>query len=601
MISRLLLTVFGGLFLLSTLSADAYEMVSGKIASRWAKEVTPEKVLPEYPRPQMVRDQWKNLNGLWDYAIWPRDDACREKFDGQILVPFPVESSLSGVRKNVGEYNRLWYRRSFEVPSDWKGRRILMHFGAVDWDATVWVNGKRVGRHRGGYDPFAFDITDALKPSGPQEVIVSVWDPISKSYQPRGKQVLKPKGCYYTPVTGIWQTVWLEPVAATSIERLKITPDIDRGTVTVAADLHGVKDMNGLSMKAVLFDMGQPVAQATGPADKPLSIKIDDAKLWSPENPFLYDLQVWLDRGGDRLDQVKSYVGMRKIHVGKDSQGINRLMLNNKPVFQYGFLDQGWWPGGLYTAPTDEALRYDIEMTKAIGMNTIRKHVKVEPARWYYHCDKLGMLVWQDMPSGDRGIGRGKDLERSKESAAAYRRELKAMIDAVGNSPAIVMWVPFNEGWGQFDTKNVVEWIKNYDPTRPVNEASGWANRGSGDVRDAHKYPGPIMPPLEDNRVAVLGEFGGLGLPVEGHLWWNKRNWGYRNMKTSEQLTKAYGDLMTKLRPLIEKGLAAAIYTQTTDVEGEVNGLMTYDRKVLKIDAETLRKMHEPLYRPTSP
>ncbi|MBN2579638.1 MAG: glycoside hydrolase family 2 [Pirellulales bacterium] len=599
MIFRPFLSGFLVTFLGAAISAAEWRPVEGTLSTRWAKDVSPENVLPEYPRPQMVRPEWKNLNGLWDYAIRPCDAARPEKFDGQILVPFPVESALSGVKKPVGEENRLWYCRTFDVPEAWRQGRVLLHFGAVDWETTVRVNGKEMGTHRGGYDPFTFDITDALIPGERQEVVLAVWDPTDAGHQPVGKQVRKPAGIRYTAATGIWQTVWLEPVPRQSVAGLKIVPDVDRGTVSVAVQTTGVDRDRQCSVVVVARDDENEIARAHGPADKPVELNINQPRLWCPEAPFLYDLTVSLESSGKRLDEVTSYFGMRKIAVGKDAQGVNRLLLNGKPLFQYGFLDQGWWPEGLYTAPTDEALRYDVEMTKKIGMNLIRKHVKVEPARWYYHCDRLGLLVWQDMPSTD-GFIRGKDpdLKRPVEAADQYRTELRAMIDLCRNAPCVVMWVPFNEGWGQFDTKGITRWIKEYDPTRLVNSASGWTDRGVGDVNDVHAYPGPKMAPVEADRASVLGEFGGLGLPLEGHLWWNKKNWGYRNMKTRAELAKAYGKLMARLRPLVEKGLAAAVYTQTTDVEGEVNGLMTYDRAVLKIDAEKLRKMHETLKTP---
>jgi len=570
---------------------------TGKIVTRWAADVDPENVLPEYPRPQMARKQWKNLNGPWDYAIVAKDEAQPEKFTGKILVPFAAESTLSGVHKTVGPENRLWYRRSFTVPAEWGKRRVMLNFDAVDWETTVWVNGTELGTHRGGYEPFSFDITRSLKKSGPQEVVLAVWDPTNAGYQPRGKQVRKPRGIFYTAVTGIWQTVWLEPVAETSIRRLKIVPDVDNGRVNVAVEHRGPAD--GCSVDVVLRDGDKQVARASGKLGEPLKVNVPDAKLWSPDSPFLYDMKISLLRDGKVVDEVDSYCGMRKISLGKDADGVLRLMLNGKPLFQYGPLDQGWWPDGLYTAPTDEALRYDVEVTRKMGMNMIRKHVKIEPARWYYHCDKLGVLVWQDMPGGDRSIRRnGKDVERSKESADNFRRELKAMIDTHGNAPSIVMWVAFNEGWGQFETEAITDWIKSYDPSRLVNSASGWADRSTGDVKDVHKYPGPGTAKNEEKRAVVLGEFGGLGLPVKGHLWWDKKNWGNRNLKSAEELTASYAKLIGKLRPMIANGLSAAVYTQTTDVEGEVNGLMTYDRAMVKMGIENLHRINSQLYQP---
>ena len=583
----------------SCAAQGGYKPADGPLLTRWAKDVSAENALPEYPRPQMVRAEWLNLNGLWDYAIKPKDQAAlaREEFDGQILVPYPVESALSGVMKPVGPDNRLWYRRTFEIPKKWKDKRVLLHFGAVDWDATVWVNSYRLGSHRGGYDPFSFDITDALTGSGRQEIVLMVWDPTNTGTQPRGKQVLKPGGIWYTAVTGIWQTVWLEPVPGAGIMRFQLTPDIDAGVLRVMAG--GYLAEGAFVVEATAFAEGREVASAVGSRGGEFKLSIPNAKLWSPDSPFLYDLKVTLKRDGQVIDEVKSYFGMRKISLGKDENGILRLCLNNKPLFQYGPLDQGWWPDGLYTAPTDEALRYDIEVLKKLGCNMLRKHVKIEPDRLYYWCDKLGLMVWQDMPSGDKYIGgNDPDIQRSPESASQFEAELKAMISAFYNHPCIIMWVPYNEGWGQWDTPRIVNLIKELDPTRLVNNASGWSDRSVGDVHDIHSYPGPAAPPVEDKRAAVLGEFGGLGLPVEGHTWQAEKNWGYRSFETREALTEAYVNLLGRLRSLIAGGLSAAVYTQTTDVEVEVNGMMTYDRAMIKCDEQKAAAAAKHLYLP---
>jgi hypothetical protein len=560
----------------------AWKPARGPLATRWAARVDPRKVHAEYPRPQMVRPEWINLNGLWDYAIRPRDEGVLSSFDGRILVPFPVESALSGVMKPVKPEQRLWYHRSFELGIPEQGKRWLLHFGAVDWDAAVSLNGRSLGEHRGGYDPFEFDITDALVAGGKQELAISVWDPTDRGSQPRGKQVLKPGGIMYTANTGIWQTVWLEPVPEAHIKSLTITLDVDRGEVRVSADLAG--PVSGHRLWAKALDGDREIGTASAPAASVLTIKVKNAKLWSPDRPFLYDLRVGIEGG----EEVRSYFGMRKIGIGKDASGINRLMLNDQPLFQLGPLDQGWWPDGLYTAPTDAALKYDIEMTKRLGFNMIRKHVKVEPDRWYYWCDTMGMLVWQDMPAGDN-----RDDVAKKQFAV----ELERMIDALRNHPSIVMWVPFNEGWGQHETPRYVDWIKRHDPTRLVNNASGWTDTGTGDVVDMHNYPGPGMPPTEKNRVSVLGEFGGLGLPIKDHLWVDKNNWGYRSFSTREDLGGAYASLIKRLRGLAVLGLSAAVYTQTTDCEVEVNGLLTYDRDVLKIP-ESVAEEHKRLYGP---
>ncbi len=561
------------------------------LMTRWAKDVNPDAVLPEYPRPQMVRPQWQNLNGLWDYAITPRASEKPAAFDGQILVPFAVESALSGVGKRVGAKNHLWYRRSI-TPAVKAGQRLLLHFGAVDWHATVFVNGKQVGEHKGGYDPFSFDITDALTGSGPQELVVRVWDPTNDGPQPRGKQVNNPGSIWYTPVSGIWQTVWLETVPAAHIAGLKIVPDVDASCawVTVTA----AKGAEGAAVKLTAKDGGKTVATAEGKAGEKLQLKIANPKLWAPGAPFLYDLSVEMG-----ADHVASYFGLRKIEVRKDEAGLNRLFLNNASLFQIGPLDQGWWPDGLYTAPTDEALKFDIEMTLKMGFNMARKHVKVEPARWYYWCDKLGLLVWQDMPSGDKYIGGADpDIERTPESAAIFETELKAMIDGFHNHPCIVMWVPYNEGWGQWDTARITDLVRQWDPTRLVNSASGWTDRGTGDVHDIHNYPGPAMPAVEPKRAVVLGEFGGIGVAIENHLWKQGGNWGYGGAKPLDQLDSLYSSLIQRLRPLIQRGLAAAVYTQTTDVEIEVNGLMTYDRTVIKLAPERLAELHRSLHEP---
>ncbi|MFO0869334.1 MAG: glycoside hydrolase family 2 TIM barrel-domain containing protein [Pirellulales bacterium] len=595
---------FTGFVLLAALHAAAFSTAAdwqpapGPLRTRFAADVSPERVHPEHPRPQLVRPQWLNLNGLWDYATAPAAQSAPERFAGQILVPFPYESSLSGVMKRLGDQEQLWYQRTFQVPREWAGQRVLLHFGAVDWEARVWVNGKAVGEHRGGYDPFSLDITAALHPGGDQQLRVAVSDPTDGSTQPRGKQVRRPEGIWYTPTTGIWQTVWLEAVPEVSIDRLRLVPDVDGGALEVMADLRGAATDGQIVVQ--VKEGEKVVATARGPAGKAVRAAVPQPKLWSPDSPFLYDLQVDLVRGGSVVDSVASYAGLRKIALGKDERGDLRLLLNNRPLFQFGPLDQGFWPDGLYTAPTDAALRYDIEVTRQLGFNMCRKHVKVEPDRWYYWCDKLGLLVWQDMPSGDRYIGANDpDIRRTPASAEQFETEWRRIIDALRNHPSIVMWVPFNEGWGQYDTARIAAWTRQYDPQRLVNSVSGWTDRGVGDVHDIHVYPGPGVPPREPSRAPVLGEFGGLGLPIRGHTWQNEKNWGYRSFTSAEELTDAYQNLVYRLRPLVhQQGLAAAVYTQTTDVEIEVNGLLTYDRAIIKMDpsatARTNRSVHSP-------
>jgi len=569
--------------------APSWKPVEGKLLSRFARDVSPARVLPDYPRPQLVRSEWLNLNGLWQYAIRAKDaDGPGATFDGEILVPFAPESSLSGVGRMVGPDNRLWYRRTFRVPPAWAGKRVWLRFDAVDWDTRVSVNGKAVGTHTGGYDPFAFDITDSLVKNGDQELVVSVWDPSDAGPQPRGKQVLKPRSIWYTPTSGIWQTVWLEPLPAQSIDRLKLTPDADAGKLTIEPRLR--LETDGYALRAVAFADGQQVATAEGAASSPLTLTIPTPRLWAPGEPFLYDLKVALTRDGNTVDAVSSYFGFRKISVGRGADGAARLLLNGKPLFQFGFLDQGFWPDGLHTPPSDEAIRFDITSTLSFGMNLARKHIKIEPDRWYYWADKLGLLVWQDMPSGGNN---------TPEARANFAGEWQRVIDARYNHPSIVMWVPFNEGWGQPDaagTREVANWTARYDPTRLVNNTSGWTDAGAGHVTDVHMYPGPSMPALERDRAAVLGEFGGLGLPTRGHTWQDEKNWGYVSFKDTSELERGYRDRIAQLRLLVARGLSAAIYTQTTDVEIETNGLMTYDREIFKIPPGALAEMHKSLF-----
>lgn len=586
-----------------SLYAADWQPAAGPLMTRWAKDVSPTNVHPEYPRPQMVREKWTNLNGLWDYAVRPAAEKQPDKWDGQILVPFPIESALSGVMKRVATTDGLWYHRTFKSPDLKDGRRLLLHFGAVDWHCDVSVNGKKVGEHTGGYDPFTFDVTDALdKAKSEQELVVSVADPSDANWQPRGKQVREPKGIWYTPTTGIWQTVWLEEVPQSYIDHLTIRADVDRGDVEIT--VHSVGP--GKEVLVGVVDGGTFVTTMTKrPANEPIRIPVRNPKLWSPDSPTLYEVQARLFDGTTLADSATSYVAFRKISLGKDEHGITRMMLNNKPVFQWGPLDQGFWPDGLYTAPTDAAMKYDLEVTKQLGFNMIRKHVKVEPARWYYYCDQMGILVWQDMPSGDKhatwsplGIHNGKETERAKESADNFRAEWKNIMDSLINFPCIVVWVPFNEGWGQFDTVNVTNWTAKHDPSRLVNCASGGNDFPVGHISDLHRYPGPTIPALEEKRAVVLGEFGGLGLPLEGHTWQAKNNWGYRSFTDGESLNAAYANLIHRLRPLIGKGLSAAIYTQTTDVEVEVNGFMTYDRSVIKLDPSKTAALHAKLFQP---
>jgi hypothetical protein len=602
-------------------AADPVTELPSGMKTRWATQVDPQAPLPEYPRPRLVREQWLNLNGLWDYAIRPLEFTERietDKWDGQIVVPFCPESILSRVNKRVSHTDIIRYRRTFTIPAEWNPQdRILLHFGAVDWHTTVHVNGKEVGEHTGGYDPFSFDITTDLHAdrTQPNTIQVRVSDPTDHGAQPRGKQIHNPHGIWYTPVTGIWQTVWLEPVPQTYIKNVQVTANIERARFDVQLETGGNEWKNYTWRTSCRFEERNEGMVAVGASEATTSRAQDTLSLslgqnnlrslWTPDSPKLFDIVVEIKDGDTVIDRVTTYSALRKIHFQKDERGHNRLYLNNKPLFQYGPLDQGWWPDGLYTAPTDEALKYDIEVTKELGFNMARKHVKVEPERWYYWCDKLGLLVWQDMPSGMASSQRQAippdaqvDASFSPEEDAQFRAELKAMIDARRNHPCIVVWVPFNEGWGQHNTNEILKWVKEYDPTRLVGGPSGWTDRGYGDLKDMHNYPGPGMFPVMEDRVSVLGEFGGLGLPLEGHTLLAKDNWGYRTYATTEELQSSYARLLQQMPGLIADGLSAAVYTQTTDVEIEVNGLMTYDREVIKFDAKALQELHAPLYGP---
>ena len=589
-------SVLTALFALNT--SAQWKPAGDKIKTDWATQIDPENVLPEYPRPIMERKKKKNLNGLWNYAVIDKGAALPQNFEGEILVPFAIESSLSGVGRTLGEQAELVYRRDFTTPSQWRGQRVLLHFGAVDWKADVWVNDVKVGSHTGGFTPFSFDITAALNANGKNTLTVKVWDPTDKGPQPRGKQVSRPEGIWYTPVSGIWQTVWLEPVPQRYIENLRITPDIDnhRLTVEVQTSDPAASDL----LEVAVYDGEALVASAKSINGQPVEVAMPaDAKLWSPDSPNLYDLKVSLRDGKKVIDVVDSYAAMRKFSTARDKDGIVRLELNNEPLFQYGPLDQGWWPDGLYTAPTDEALLYDIQKTKDFGFNMIRKHIKVEPARWYTYCDRLGIIVWQDMPSGDRNpewqnrkYFEGTELTRTPESEATYRKEWKEIMDCLYSYPCIGTWIPFNEAWGQFKTVEIAKWTKQYDPTRLVNPASGGNHYTCGDMLDLHNYPAPEMYLYDAQRATVLGEYGGIGLVLKDHLWEPDRNWGYVQFNSSKEATDEYVKYADMLLQLVKRGFSAAVYTQTTDVEVEVNGLMTYDRKVIKLDEKRVSEIN---------
>lgn len=586
-----------------------WQVVKDKIVTPWAEKVDPKAPLPEYPRPQLVRNNnWKNLNGIWNYAITPKAANAPAKYEGNILVPYAVESALSGVGRTVGKDSTLWYSNTITVPSSMKNKDVLLHFGAVDWQTEVFVNGKSAGKHEGGFDPFTFNITALLVGGASQEIKIRVWDPTDEGPQPRGKQVKKPEGIWYTPVTGIWQTVWLEGVPKSYIAATKHTPDIDAHTISISADVQNV--VAGDKLKIEVLDGKKIVSVKEIDAAETAVIGLQNEKLWSTASPFLYDLRISLLRKNKVVDEVKSYFAMRKISMGTDAKGIQRMLLNNQFVFQYGPLDQGWWPDGLYTPPTEAAMIYDIDQLKEMGFNMIRKHIKVEPARYYNYCDKNGMLVWQDMPSGDLGNGwenrpgildHGTDKDRTAESEGYYRKEWDNIINTLYNFPSIVVWVPFNEAWGQFKTVEITEWTMKKDPSRLVNSASGGNFYTTGHIIDLHNYPHPAMPRPDifgAKQILVLGEFGGLGLPVDAHTWQQKNNWGYQSFKNKEDLFAKYKTFTNRLAELIPLGLSAAVYTQTTDVEGEINGFMTYDRKVMKFPVEKMKTEHNKLYLP---
>jgi hypothetical protein len=590
-----------GLVVASVARAQEWRPILGKPLTRWAKDVKPENVWPEHPRPTMSRERWMNLNGLWSFVISKDSAPNLKELEGHILVPFPPESALSGVGRIVQPDETLRYSRDFTIPDDWKGQRVLLHFGAVDWSAAVEVNGKPVGEHKGGYDPFTFDVTDALKP-GLNQVEVSVKDPTDTGGQPRGKQWLKPHGIWYTPTSGIWQTVWLEPVPPEGrITNVRFRPIAAERQVEVEVGVEGAGSRDECNVTVI--DGVPKTVIGRGAIGKPVRVALESPRMWTPETPETYHVIVSIRRNGVLLDTVHSYFAFREIAVAKDDKGINRLMLNGKPVFHFGPLDQGFWPDGLYTPPSEAAMRFDIEAVKKMGGNMLRKHVKVEPERFYYLCDTLGVMVWQDMPSPFFKGTDPKDTHPplTDEWKANFEREWLAIMKSLERHPSIVMWVPFNEGWGQTDLewcKRVVKMTQDADPTRLVNNASGWTDMKVGHVSDVHEYPGPGMAAVEESRASVLGEFGGLGLPVEGHTWVDKNNWGYVSYKSKEELTDAYVDLLKQTPLLIGRGLCAAVYTQTSDVEIECNGWLTYDREVWKIDPARASEAAAALYRP---
>jgi hypothetical protein len=547
--------------------------------SKFAQDVSADKVLPEYPRPQLVRAKWMNLNGLWQFQ--PSADSGESLPQGnltrKILVPFPVESALSGVMEH---HERLWYRRKFKVPKDWKGQEVLLHFGAVDYESEVFINGKSVGVHTGGYDPFSFDISPYLSGPDEQEVTVRVFDPTDNGGFPRGKQTLHPRGIMYTSVTGIWQTVWLEPVPKTGITDIKIVPDVDNSLVKLTVSTAGSP---AESVFVTIKDGQKVVKSVSAKSNTEIAIPVPAAKLWSPDQPFLYDLQISVKKGNITTDAVSSYFGMRKVSV-ENQDGFKKLFLNNKFLFEIGPLDQGFWPDGGYTAPTDEALKYDLQMTKNFGYNMVRKHIKVEPYRWYYWADKLGLMVWQDMPSANSYTEHTPPVD-----TVAYASELTRMIKTHWNAPCIIMWVIFNEGQGQHNTAGLVKMVYELDSTRFINQATGGEHFGVGDVLDIHSYPAPAAPQASPTQALACGEYGGIGFIIRGHIWGEQPTYIFiNNEKEYINLYDTYANDLVVYKT--NKGLSAAVYTEITDVEAELNGLLTYDRAVVKGAVEKIKR-----------
>ena len=561
------------------------------LTTKWGEALDREHPLPEYPRPQLRRESFLNLNGVWQYAVSTLNSEP-EEYDGDIVVPFPLESELSGVGRVLqpGEY--LWYRREFTLPEDFNVGRVLLHFGAVDQCARVWVNGMDACTHTGGYLPFSADITDLLF-EGENTLVVRVTDDTDRSYHTRGKQKLKPGGIWYSPVSGIWQTVWCESVPENYISSLFITPHLEDGSVELLVMGEG-------AVRAVIDGDAYDFEAGTSAL-----LKLREVRAWSPEEPYLYKLELAM---GD--DRVESYFAMRSVGIGEDRNGVKRLLLNGKPYFQNGLLDQGWWPDGLYTAPSDEALAFDIAAAKTMGFNMLRKHVKVEPLRWYYHCDRLGMLVWQDMPNGGGAYSaltvsaplltgsHGRDdkyskfARREEKGRDEFREELLDMVSHLYNAPSIVTWVIFNEGWGQFDSDKCAEAVLELDSSRILDRTSGWHDQGSGELRSIHLYFDDYKhKPDKLGRCVVLSEFGGYTLPIDGHAWPGKP-FGYKKFDSQEKFRRALTLLYDgQIRPACMSGLAAAIYTQLTDVENELNGLITYDRRVIKLSPADIKRI----------
>ena len=567
-----------------------------KIKTKWGINLDINNIWNEYPRPQLERKDWINLNGPWLYSITEEWSNKPSKADGIILIPFPIESSLSGVMKNITKEDIIWYEKDIEIPLNWSDKNILLNFGAVDWKCIIYINDIKVGEHTGGFSAFNFDITNYLR-KGINKLIVKVIDPTNQGYQPRGKQVLNPKQIYYTAISGIWQTVWLEPVNKDYIKNLEINNDFDNKEIKINFKLNSQKR---LPISLSLEYKGQNIKKVKGISNDNITINLEnnDFHPWSTYDPNIYTIKAELFNEKNQLiDSIESYTTIRKIEQRKDENGYYRIYLNNKKIFNMGVLDQGYWPDGLYTPPSEEAMIYDINKLKELGFNTIRKHVKIEPYRYYYYCDKIGMLIWQDMPSGDQGknirkqykLDKGTDRRRSKASIETYYKEWGEIIDNLKFFQCIIIWIPFNEAWGQFDTEKVANFTIKKDSTRLLNVASGGNHRKGGNIFDLHHYPEPSQSMIYKDEINVIGEYGGLGLEICNHTW-KKNNWGYVKLKSKEEVTEKYVEFIDEIINLTKNGTSAAIYTQTTDVEIEINGLITYDRAEMKIDEEKIKE-----------
>ena len=580
--------------------------VTKHISTPFAENVSPDNALPEHPRPQMVRQHWQNLNGLWDYALEPiGTTSAPTAYQGQILVPFAIDAPLSGIMEILRPNQRLWYRRNITIPDAWAGKRVLLHFQASDWETSVYINGEKAGQHRGGYDPFTFDITDHLT-DGANELIVSCWDATEQHPQALGKQIMPEnrQGFRYQPTGGIWQTVWLEAVPEQSIRTLRLTPDIDAEKIDIIVS---GENLENCQIQAIAYGGNEQVSEATGQADRTISLGIPNAKLWHPDHPFLYDLKVKVQHNGETIDTIDSYFGMRKIAIGEDENGIKRFHLNDKPIFQLGPLDQGYWPDGILTPPSDEAILFDLQYLKQIACNMVRVHVKTHPDRWYYHCDRLGLLVWQDMVCMPKF---GQNV--TPEAAQQWQTEFDNIMDWLHNHPSVVQWIIFNEGWGQHDTERLTNRVAERDPSRLVTSASGWADMGTGDICDIHDYtfyPATAQQQCANARIVLLGEAGGFNLCIPGHTWYDHEKPSEHidhinditrpTYPTPKAMENDYRFWVENLRAMIGlTPLNGIVYTQITDVEHELNGWLTYDRKISKIDPDELGNVHATLWDP---